>query len=48
MLVLSGFLTSFVVFHGLLLEVLKDVGPELLLETIAVVPEQALQTVPEN
>lgn len=40
------FLTSLVVFHGLLLEVLKDVRSELSLETVTVVPEQTLQTVP--
>lgn len=38
----SGLLTSLVVFHGLLLEVLEDVWPELPLQTVAVVPEQAL------
>lgn len=36
-----GLLTSLVIFNGLLLEVLEDVGPKLLLQTVAVVPEQA-------
>ena len=39
-------LTSFVVFHGLLLEVLEDVRAELSLQAVAEVPEQALQSVP--
>lgn len=42
----EGLLTSLVVFHRLLLEVLEDVWPELPLQAVAVVPEQALQPVP--
>lgn len=41
-----GFLTSLVVFNSLLLEVLEDIGPKLLLQTVAVVPEQTFQTIP--
>lgn len=43
---MNRFLTCFVIFHGFLLEVLEDVGSELPLKAVAVVPEQALQTVP--
>ena len=35
-----------VVLEGLLLEVLEDVWPELLLQAVAEVAEQALHTVP--
>ena len=46
MLLMVCSLTSFIVLHGLLLEVLEDVRPELSLQAVAEVPEQALQTVP--